>query len=152
MLIQHYNDEIWVPIRYHVVCTIIRVWMCRDGPHKFGTIKKTGHIGHFGAVLHNPDTPAYRSFPVSRSKCIGTVALTKYSSQSVKICTLVTDRRHKLVTCSTVTPPTEMQSIQQDLYNALGFRSLIGSQCECKHWHISAFQCAFLPPKSRWQK
>ena len=35
------------------------------------------------------------------------------------------------------------QSIQQDLHNALGFRSLIGSQGKCKYWHKPTYQCAF---------
>ena len=45
---------------------------------------KNGHTTNFGAVLHNPDTSANRSFQVSHSKCIGTVALAKYSNVAPK--------------------------------------------------------------------
>ena len=36
MLMQYYNGEISVRVRYHVVYKRIRVWICRVGPHKFG--------------------------------------------------------------------------------------------------------------------
>ena len=57
--------------------------------------------------LHNPATPTYGSLQVSRSECICTVAFAKYSTQSAKRCTLVTDQRHKLEICSTVTRTAE---------------------------------------------
>ena len=37
----------------------------------------------------------------------------------------------------------KIQSIQQDLHNALGLRSLISAQCQCWYWHMPEFQCAF---------
>ena len=92
-----------------------------------------------GLSVHTPDASiphldpsVYRSFQVSRSKCISTVALAKYSGQSVKIWALVTVRGTNW-----------KHGIQNDLHNAWGFRSLIDSQWEYKHWHISTFQCAF---------
>ena len=91
-----------------------------------------------GAFLHNPEKPAYHSFQVSRSECIGTIAFAKYSSKSVKICTLVTGRWHKLETCSTVTPTTENTEHSTGFTHALGFRSLISAQCECWYWHMPA--------------
>ena len=127
MLIQHYNDEISVRLRWHVMYKRIRKWICwvsqvrlhlagstvkirhwQIWPYHWldSTIKKR-HIPHLGAFLHNPETPVHRSFQVSRSKCIGMIAFAKYSSQSVKTCTVVTDRRHKLETSPTVTPVTE---------------------------------------------
>ena len=108
-----------------------------------GTIKEKHHITQFGDFLHNPETSAYRSFQVSRSKCMGIIAFAKYSSKSVKMCALVTDRWHKLHACSRWLQLLIIQSIQQDLHNALGFRSLISAQCECWYWHMPAFQCAF---------
>ena len=72
-----------------------------------GTIKKKPPYNSFGHFLHNPETPAYRSLHLSRSESILIVAFAKYSTQRVKICTLVTDQGHKLETCSTVTRTTE---------------------------------------------
>ena len=129
MLKPHYNDEKLVRVRCHVVYKRIRIWICRIGPHKFSVpsqvrLWKLGvdrfiHITHLGAFLHNPETPAYRTFQVSRSKRIDTIAFAKYSSKSVKICALVTDRWHKLETCSTVTPTTE------NTENSTGFTQCI---------------------------
>ena len=85
---------------------IIRRWQICPYHWLGGTIKKNGHMTYLGNFckipIHQPIT-----VQLSRPKCIGTVALAKYFSQSVKICALVKDLWHKLKTCSTVIPPTE---------------------------------------------
>ena len=95
-------------VRRHLAGSTVKIrrWQISPSHCLGGTIKKK-HITYLGAFLHNPETPAYHSLKVSRSECICTVAFAKYSTQSVKMCILVTDQRHKLETCSTVTRTTE---------------------------------------------
>ena len=134
-----------IGVELHLGCVLI-YYVTFPNPFFLENLNVCVHVDvWYFAVLHNPDTSAYRSFQISRSKFSRTVALATYSSQSVNICALVTDRRHKFETCSTVTPPKENTEHSTGLHSALEFRSLISSQCECKFWHIPACQCAFFP-------